>query len=114
LVVPADVADARAIFDAADAIVAEFGAIDIWINDTMVTGMSTLKAILGNMVAPAFLDRYLARNGRFGIEVPARPTPAEAPVMTTVFYCKSGTGRDTAGRFDLQRSTRRPHAGSLD
>jgi NAD(P)-dependent dehydrogenase (short-subunit alcohol dehydrogenase family) len=37
LVVPADVADADAVFEAAETIVAEFGAIDIWINDAMVT-----------------------------------------------------------------------------
>ena len=34
---PADVADANAVFEVADAIVAKFGAIDIWINDAMVT-----------------------------------------------------------------------------
>ena len=37
LVVPADVADANAVFDAADAIARERGGIDIWINDAMVT-----------------------------------------------------------------------------
>ena len=38
--VPLDVADADAVFDAADAIVADCGAIDIWINDAMVTVFS--------------------------------------------------------------------------
>jgi short-subunit dehydrogenase len=37
LAIPADVADAKAVFDAADKIVAECGAIDVWINDAMVT-----------------------------------------------------------------------------
>jgi short-subunit dehydrogenase len=37
LVVPADVADANAVFEAADAIARERGGIDIWINDAMVT-----------------------------------------------------------------------------
>jgi short-subunit dehydrogenase len=37
LVVPADVADANAVFEAADAIVRDRGGIDIWINDAMVT-----------------------------------------------------------------------------
>jgi short-subunit dehydrogenase len=37
MVAPADVADANAVFEAADAIVAQRGAIDIWINDAMVT-----------------------------------------------------------------------------
>jgi NAD(P)-dependent dehydrogenase (short-subunit alcohol dehydrogenase family) len=37
MVVPLDVADADAVFGAADAIAAERGGIDIWINDAMVT-----------------------------------------------------------------------------
>jgi short-subunit dehydrogenase len=37
LLFPCDVADADALFDAADATVAEYGAIDIWINDAMAT-----------------------------------------------------------------------------
>jgi len=37
LVLPLDVADADAVFTAADAVAAECGAIDIWINDAMVT-----------------------------------------------------------------------------
>jgi short-subunit dehydrogenase len=37
LVVPADVADANAVFEAADVIARERGGIDIWINDAMVT-----------------------------------------------------------------------------
>ncbi len=37
IVTPADVADAGALFSAADAIAQETGGIDIWINDAMVT-----------------------------------------------------------------------------
>src|SRR5690348_1740287 len=37
MVVPIDVADANAVFEAAQAIAAEYGGIDIWINDAMVT-----------------------------------------------------------------------------
>jgi NAD(P)-dependent dehydrogenase (short-subunit alcohol dehydrogenase family) len=37
LVLPLDVADADALFAAADAVAAQCGAIDIWINDAMVT-----------------------------------------------------------------------------
>jgi NAD(P)-dependent dehydrogenase (short-subunit alcohol dehydrogenase family) len=37
LVAPADVADANAVLNAAAAIEAEYGGIDIWINDAMVT-----------------------------------------------------------------------------
>lgn len=37
LVLPLDVADASAVDDAADRIVAEWGAIDVWVNDAMVS-----------------------------------------------------------------------------
>src|SRR5690349_11202400 len=37
LVVPVDVADATAVLEAADAVAAQTGGIDIWINDAMVT-----------------------------------------------------------------------------
>ncbi len=40
LVMPADVADADQVFAAADAIVEQFGPIDVWINDAMVTVFS--------------------------------------------------------------------------
>jgi NAD(P)-dependent dehydrogenase (short-subunit alcohol dehydrogenase family) len=42
MAVPADVADADAVFAAADAIAAELGPIDVWINDAMVTVFSPL------------------------------------------------------------------------
>lgn len=37
LVLPADVADADAVFEAAEATMQRFGAIDVWINNAMVT-----------------------------------------------------------------------------
>lgn len=40
VIAPADVADAGAVLAAADAIVADLGPIDIWINDAMVTVFS--------------------------------------------------------------------------
>lgn len=42
ITVPADVADAAAVFAAADKIAAEAGPIDVWINDAMVTVFSPL------------------------------------------------------------------------
>jgi NADP-dependent 3-hydroxy acid dehydrogenase YdfG len=45
LVCPADVADAEAILAAGDRIVATFGAIDVWINDAMVTVFSPVWQI---------------------------------------------------------------------
>jgi NADP-dependent 3-hydroxy acid dehydrogenase YdfG len=43
VVAPADVADASAVFAAADRIAAAFGRIDVWINDAMVTVFSPLR-----------------------------------------------------------------------
>ena len=37
LVIPADVADADAVFAAADRVAAEWGRIDLWINNAMAT-----------------------------------------------------------------------------
>ncbi len=45
VVVPADVADANAVLNAADFIMARKGSIDIWINDAMVTVFSPLWRI---------------------------------------------------------------------
>ena len=39
-------------------------------------GLSTLKVILGNMVLPAFLDRYLAKVA-FGGQQTARPVSGD-------------------------------------
>ena len=40
LVIPTDVADAQAVFAAAEQVASRFGAIDVWINDAMVTVFS--------------------------------------------------------------------------
>lgn len=40
LVIPTDVSDARAVEAAADAVVARFGRIDVWVNDAMVSVFS--------------------------------------------------------------------------
>jgi NAD(P)-dependent dehydrogenase (short-subunit alcohol dehydrogenase family) len=45
LVLPLDVADADAVFTAADQVVAEWGAIDVWVNDAMVTIFAPVKDI---------------------------------------------------------------------
>lgn len=37
LAIPTDVADARAVFSAADRVAAEWGGIDVWVNNAMVT-----------------------------------------------------------------------------
>src|SRR3569833_277902 len=68
VVAAADVAAADAIFAAADLVENTFGRIDVWIIDAVQhprreywIGLSTLKVILGNIVLPSFLDRYLAK-----------------------------------------------------
>lgn len=43
LVLPVDVADSEAVEQAADRVEAEFGPIDVWVNDAMVTVMSPIK-----------------------------------------------------------------------
>src|SRR5689334_10860030 len=45
LVLPADVADADAVFKAADAIVARYGRIDVWVNNAMATIYAPIDAI---------------------------------------------------------------------
>ena len=45
LVLPLDVADAEAVFAAADRVIAEWGSIDVWINDAMATIFAPVKDI---------------------------------------------------------------------
>jgi NAD(P)-dependent dehydrogenase (short-subunit alcohol dehydrogenase family) len=45
LAIPADMADASAVFAAADRIAAELGGIDIWVNDAMATIFAPLSEI---------------------------------------------------------------------
>lgn len=45
LVLPLDVADADAVFEGADQVVARWGSIDVWVNDAMVTIFAPVKEI---------------------------------------------------------------------
>jgi NAD(P)-dependent dehydrogenase (short-subunit alcohol dehydrogenase family) len=45
LVIPVDVADADAVFGAADRVVAEWGGLDLWINNAMVTIFAPIEKI---------------------------------------------------------------------
>lgn len=45
LILPLDVADADAVFAAADKVVAEWGNIDVWVNDAMATIFAPVKDI---------------------------------------------------------------------
>ena len=45
LVLPLDVADAEAVAEAADRVIAEWGQIDVWVNDAMATIFSPVREI---------------------------------------------------------------------
>jgi len=45
LVLPLDVANSDAVFDAADKVVEQWGSIDVWVNDAMVTIFAPVKNI---------------------------------------------------------------------
>jgi len=45
LVLPLDVAEADAVFAAADQVIAEWGRMDVWVNDAMVTIFAQVKEI---------------------------------------------------------------------
>lgn len=65
---------------------------EIWV------GFSTVKAIIGNWLAPGLLDRFLARAGYTG-QLSDTPLPADAPA--NLFH--PVPGHHTAhGRFDAQ------------
>lgn len=63
---------------------------EIWL------GFSSVKAILGNGVAPGLIDRYLAKAGYSG-QLADEPTPANAPA--NLFEAVPGD-YDAHGRFD--------------
>lgn len=63
---------------------------DVWL------GFSSVKAILGNRVAPGLIDRYLAKAGYSG-QLTDEPTPANAP--SNLFEAVPGD-YDAHGRFD--------------
>lgn len=63
---------------------------DVWL------GFSSVKAILGNRVAPGLIDRYLAKTGYSG-QLTDEPTPANAP--SNLFKPVPGD-YSAHGRFD--------------
>ncbi len=64
-------------------------------------GFPTVKAILGNRIAPALIDRYLAKTGYSG-QLTAEPTPADAP--SNLFEPVPGA-YGAHGRFDSKAHT---------
>ena len=64
-------------------------------------GFPTVKAIMGNRVAPALIDRYLAKAGYSG-QLTAEPTPADAP--SNLFEPVPGA-YGAHGRFDSKAQT---------
>jgi short-subunit dehydrogenase len=65
-------------------------------------GASTLKAILGNMVLPQFLDRYLARNAYQAQETAA----AVSPMRQDNLMSPIGELHRTHGSFDAEATNR--------
>jgi short-subunit dehydrogenase len=65
-------------------------------------GASTLKAILGNMVLPQFLDRYLARNAYQAQETAA----AVSPMRKDNLMSPVGELHRTHGSFDAEAANR--------
>ncbi len=68
-------------------------------------GLSTVKAIFGNKLAPGFADRYLARNGydsqqHDGPENPNRPNNLWGPVSGD--HGAHGTFDERAGSFSME------------
>jgi hypothetical protein len=64
-------------------------------------GFPTVKAILGNRIAPGLIDRYLATAGYSG-QLTAEPTPADAP--SNLFEPVPGA-YGAHGRFDSKART---------
>jgi len=73
---------------------------EVWV------GSPTIKAILGNKIAPGLLDRYLARDGYTG-QLSAEPADPAAP--DNLFEPVPGD-RGAHGRFDSRAS---PSSGAL-
>ncbi len=71
------------------------GRREIWL------GVSSWKAILGNKVAPALLDRYLARSG-YTSQMRDEPRPSDAPA--NLFHPVPGRQR-AHGSFDDKART---------
>ncbi|MEF2552973.1 SDR family oxidoreductase [Aurantimonas sp. A2-1-M11] len=83
---------ARAIFEAA-----ESGTREAWI------GHSSIRAILGNMVAPGLLDRFLARKGYSG-QLTKEPRNPDAPAN---LFAPAPGHSSARGRFSSRASNRR-------
>jgi short-subunit dehydrogenase len=64
-------------------------------------GFPTVKAILGNRIAPGLIDRYLAKTGYSG-QLTGEPTPADAP--NNLFEPVPGA-YGAHGRFDSKART---------
>jgi NAD(P)-dependent dehydrogenase (short-subunit alcohol dehydrogenase family) len=65
-------------------------------------GASTLKAILGNMLLPGFLDRYLAKNAYDAQETDT----AVSPMRKDNLMAPVGELHRTHGRFDAEAANR--------
>jgi hypothetical protein len=65
-------------------------------------GLSTIKVILGNMVLPAFLDRYLARVAYEGQETNERVVPDRKDNLITPVHSL----HRTRGRFGSEAQER--------
>ncbi|MBO0902229.1 SDR family oxidoreductase [Jiella sonneratiae] len=83
---------AAAIYEAAAS-----GTREAWI------GFSAIKAIVGNMVAPGILDRYLAKAGYSG-QLTGERRQEDAPVN---LYEPAGGHSTARGRFSRRASSRR-------
>jgi NAD(P)-dependent dehydrogenase (short-subunit alcohol dehydrogenase family) len=68
-------------------------------------GLSTVKVILGSMLAPAFLDRYLARHAFEGQERPAAVSPQRRDNLTdpvhTLHSTRGSFGAEAGGSAPL-------------
>ena len=68
----------------------------------VMVGGATVKAIVGNAIAPSFADRYLARNG-FDAQQTSEPTNGDRP--DNLFAPVGGT-QAAHGPFDAQSKSR--------
>jgi short-subunit dehydrogenase len=72
------------------------GSREVWV------GASSLKVILGNMVAPGFLDRYLARNA---YEAQSRKEPVEETRRDNLYEPVPGGHRATGAFAEESRAS---------
>lgn len=114
MVLPADVADARAVQEAADAVVSAWGSIDIWINNAMVTVFGPVSTIepeefkrvtevtyLGQVFGTLAALRHIRNSGR-GTIVSIGSALAYRSIPLQSAYC--GAKAATRGFFDSLRS----------